>query len=128
MNAPISLLNRPLEDRRRVPRVPFQRPARALQGGRPISVRVVDLSARGALIVLPLGVAMQPGAKFRLEIDTAGRTIAIDVCVVHLRGPRVGVRCGAMAEEDRRALAMLVERELGSAALVERPLCAMGGR
>lgn len=128
MNAPMPNLRPLTKERRRVPRVPFQRPARMVRGDRSTPVRVVDLSARGALLVLPFGACVRPGAPLRLEIDSAGRTICIPARVVHLRGSRVGLRCGALTVEDQTALAALVERELGSADMLDRALCVMGGR
>lgn len=112
-------------ERRHVPRVPFQRPARVRMDGREWPVRVLDLSLNGAFIALPRRCRTTAGERLTFEIDHADRTLSIEAIVVRVRGKRVGVRCVAMRSEVAEAIRDLVARELGQPELADRALAAL---
>ena len=117
------------EDRRRFSRVSFERPAMFTVGGATCMAEVVDLSLRGALLMVPPAFRAERGAPSTLEIrlDGADAVIRLEGEVVHRAGTRAGMRCTSMDLESVAHLRRMVELNLGDEELLHREFAALIG-
>ncbi len=117
------------EDRRRFSRVSLERPAIFTVGGATCMAEVVDLSLKGALLVLPPAFRAERGSRCGLELrlDGADAVIRLEGEVVHRAGPRAGVRCNSIDLESVAHLRRMVELNLGDEDLLHRELAALIG-
>jgi hypothetical protein len=90
---------------------------------------VVDLSLKGALLLLPEGAQVKPGDPCLLSVTLSqmdvGIAMAGEVAHVELDGRRVGLLCRSIDIESITHLRRLLEMNLGDARLLERELKAL---
>lgn len=114
-------------ERRHFSRIAFAGPAALISTEARLSVQVLDLSLKGALLLLPAGHGLQPGQLCLLDLSLApheGRiTMAVDVA--HVLDDRAGLLCRAIDIESMTHLRRLIEINLGDAQLAERDLRAL---
>jgi len=116
-------------DRRQFSRVLFQTSARVLLEGVPISVHVIDISLRGALVRLGAPAHPLPGMLCILELALGeGETvIRMTAEVAHGETDNLGLICREIDLDSMTHLRRLVELNLGDEALLDRELSALCG-
>jgi hypothetical protein len=117
------------DERRRFSRIAFHRPATLCAGGSAMTVGVLDVSLKGALVEVPPGLAAEPGARCSLTIhlDAGESVIQLDGEVAHHRGSKLGVRCTSVDLESVGHLRRVVELSLADEHLLDRELATLIG-
>lgn len=114
-------------ERRHFSRIAFAGPAQLVTVDERLPVQVLDLSLKGALLLLPEGAAIEAGALCLLDLPLApheGR-IAMAAQLAHVNGDRAGLLCLGIDIESITHLRRVIELNLGDAALAERDLKAL---
>ena len=111
-------------ERRHFVRVGFDAPALLATATAAFSVHVLDLSLKGALIMMPAQAALGRGTLCQLTIPLAdtGNHIAMSTEVAHVQGLRTGLLCKGIDLDSVTHLRRLIELQLGDPALLERDL------
>ena len=112
-------------ERRHFVRVGFEAPALLTTATDTFSVQVLDLSLKGALLLLtPAQSRLEPGMLCQLTIPLAetDNHIAMAAEVAHLHGLHAGLLCRAIDLDSVTHLRRLIELQLGDPALLERDL------
>jgi hypothetical protein len=112
------------QERRDFWRATFHSPARlTCTTGVTYETRVCDLSLKGAMLEMPEGWQGLEGESYRLQVDLSPEVaIRMQTTVVHVQGPRVGLRCDEIDIDSITALRRLVELNSGDAEMLEREL------
>ena len=105
-------------------RVGFDAPALLTTATAAFSVHVLDLSLKGALIMVPAQAALGQGTLCQLTIPLAdtGNHIAMSTEVAHVQGLHTGLLCKGIDLDSVTHLRRLIELQLGDPALLERDL------
>lgn len=109
-------------ERRHFSRIAFAGPAQLVTVDQRLPVQVLDLSLKGALLLLPPGSGVEPGALCLLDLPLAphdGR-ITMAAQLAHVEGDRAGLLCLGIDIESITHLRRVIELNLGDATLVER--------
>ena len=111
-------------ERRHFVRVGFDAPALLTTATAAFSVHVLDLSLKGALIMVPAQAALGQGTLCQLTIPLAdtGNHIAMSTEVAHVQGLHTGLLCKGIDLDSVTHLRRLIELQLGDPALLERDL------
>jgi len=111
-------------ERRHFVRVGFDAPALLTTATAAFSVHVLDLSLKGALIMVPAQAALGQGTLCQLTIPLAdtGNHIAMSTDVAHVQGLHTGLLCKGIDLDSVTHLRRLIELQLGDPALLERDL------
>ena len=111
-------------ERRHFVRVGFDAPALLTTATAAFSVHVLDLSLKGALIMVPAQAALVQGTLCQLTIPLAdtGNHIAMSTEVAHVQGLHTGLLCKGIDLDSVTHLRRLIELQLGDPALLERDL------
>jgi hypothetical protein len=111
-------------ERRHFVRVGFDAPALLTTATAAFSVHVLDLSLKGALIMVPAQAALRQGTLCQLTIPLAdtGNHIAMSTEVAHVQGLHTGLLCKGIDLDSVTHLRRLIELQLGDPALLERDL------
>lgn len=115
------------DERRQYSRIAFHTPARLILDDGDIDVVVLDISLKGALIDLPAGKSVAPGASGTLHVILTEMEdrISMSVRVAHHIDSRAGLLCLALDLDSVTHLRRLVELNLGDPELLERELSAL---
>ena len=112
-------------ERRHFIRVLFQAPGWLSTDNHSLSVQVLDLSLKGALVAaletLPVGTACQLTVPLA-ETDTS---ITMSVQVAQMQNYHLGLVCRSIDLDSVTHLRRLIELQLGAPALLERDLAAL---
>ena len=111
-------------ERRHFVRVGFEAPALLTTGAHSFTVRVLDLSLKGALLMAPAAAELEAGMPCQLTIPLAetGNHIAMATEVAHVDGRQTGLLCRSIDLDSVTHLRRLIELQLGDPALLERDL------
>ena len=111
-------------ERRHFVRVGFDAPALLTTATAAFSVHVLDLSLKGALIMVPAQAALGQGTLCQLTSPLAdtGNHIAMSTEVAHVQGLHTGLLCKGIDLDSVTHLRRLIELQLGDPALLERDL------
>jgi hypothetical protein len=111
-------------DRRRHPRFPFHGHASLRRGDTGWPVRLLDVSRRGALVVVPEAWCGEPGSRYELVIPVVpgAEYVRAEAVVRRRAGRLVGLACDALDLSSLVALSRLVDLNLGSPELLGRDL------
>ena len=111
-------------ERRHFVRVGFDASALLTTATAAFSVHVLDLSLKGALIMVPAQAALGQGTLCQLTIPLAdtGNHIAMSTEVAHVQGLHTGLLCKGIDLDSVTHLRRLIELQLGDPALLERDL------
>lgn len=111
-------------ERRHFIRVGFDAPAQLATAAHVLGVQVLDLSLKGALVIVPAAAQPVPGTLCRLTVALADTSnhIAMSVEVAHTQGDTVGLLCKSIDLDSVTHLRRLIELQLGDPALLERDL------
>ena len=111
-------------ERRHFVRVGFDAPALLTTSTDAFRVHVLDLSLKGALIMVPAQADLEPGMLCQLTIPLAetGNHIAMSTEVAHTEGLHTGLLCRGIDLDSVTHLRRLIELQLGDPALLERDL------
>lgn len=114
-------------ERRHHLRIAFASPAQLIAGERPLEVRVLDLSLKGALVRLPEDAGVLAGAAclLRVDLDEAGAQICMQCTLAHVEAGQAGLVCHSIDIDSVTHLRRLVELNLGNAELLQRELSAL---
>lgn len=112
-------------EKRRFKRIPFDMPARIVSTA---TVRVIDISLKGALIVKPAKWKGSKGDNFVIEIplDSGAAVIRMDMSVAHIEAEHIGLTCEHIDLDSITHLRRLVELNLGDDELLHRELAELG--
>jgi len=117
------------DERRLHSRIAFHSPAELVFPDRTISVVVLDLSLKGALISLPSGIAIDQQSVCMLHVHLNDAeikdNISMEARVAHCDGARAGLLCLMIDIDSVTHLRRLVELNLGDPTLLERELSAL---
>ena len=121
--APIGLLGCSMQQLIHHPRVKRQ----LTTGDGCFSVHVLDLSLKGALVVLSPGVDLQPGALCQLVVPLTSTHdhIAMSTEVAHVEGRCAGLLCHSIDLDSVTHLRRLIELQLGAPHLLDRDLAEL---
>ncbi len=114
-------------ERRHFSRIAFAGPAQLVTVEQRLPVQVLDLSLKGALLLLPESSDVEPGALCLLDLPLApheGR-ITMAAQLAHVNGDRAGLLCLGIDLESITHLRRVIELNLGDATLAERDLKAL---
>jgi len=113
------------DEQRRFKRIPFDMPGRIVSTS---TVRVIDVSLKGALIVKPPKWKGTRGDTISIEIplDSGESVIRMDTRVAHIEAERIGLVCEHIDLDSITHLRRLVELNLGDDELLHRELAELG--
>jgi PilZ domain len=105
-------------------RVPFHADITLHLGDAQLTVHLLDIAIKGALVEIPDGARVIVGENCRLVMPLAdsGDEIVMGARVVHLEGQHVGIECSSIDIDSLTKLRRLIELNLGDAALADREL------
>ncbi|MDH5205087.1 MAG: PilZ domain-containing protein [Hylemonella sp.] len=114
------------QERRQFQRSVFHGPAHLCLEDRELVVGLLDVSMKGALVVLDEGVSIEVGQRciLRIELGSAA-VIQMDAVATHVDGHRVGLRCDYIDIDSATHLRQLVERNAQDPSLLERDLARL---
>lgn len=112
-------------EQRRFKRIPFDMPGRIVST---TTVRVIDVSLKGALIVKPPKWKGSKGDPISIEIplDSDASVIRMDMRIAHVDAGRIGLVCEHIDLDSITHLRRLVELNLGDDELLQRELAELG--
>ena len=111
-------------ERRHFIRVGFDAPAQLITPTAMVVVQVLDLSLKGALVIVPANAALASGMRCQLTMALADTDtqIAMWAEVAHLQDDTIGLLCTDIDLDSVTHLRRLIELQLGDPALLERDL------
>lgn len=114
-------------ERRHYVRVGFDASAQLTTALGTFSVHVLDLSLRGALLEIPEGVVVPPGAPCQLVVPLAQASDSIAMAgeIAHIVDRHAGLLCRTIDLDSVTHLRRLIELQLGDPALLERDLAEL---
>lgn len=114
-------------ERRHFIRVTFDSPAQLATADGNYSVHVLDLSLKGALVILSPGVFLQPGTLCQLTVPLTSTHdhIAMSTEVAHVEGRCAGLLCRSIDLDSVTHLRRLIELQLGAPFLLDRDLAEL---
>lgn len=114
-------------ERRQYSRIAFHAPAQLTLIDQEISVVVLDLSLKGALVRLPAETKLKEGvlASLLVRLDEQGDHIRMETRASHTEGRYVGLLCLSIDLDSVTHLRRLVELNLGSEELLQREVSAL---
>lgn len=114
----------PVDGLRQFSRIPFDAEVLLHLHDRTISVRLIDIAFKGALVQTATLQALVPGEKCRLvlPLTDGGDGVAMAGKIVHLEDTHVGIECQDIDVASLTRLRRLIELNLGDAELMNREL------
>ncbi len=105
-------------------RIPFRAEATLRLHDRTITVQLLDIAFKGALLetVVPLALVPQEGCSLILPLTDGGDAIIMSGKIVHLEDRRVGMACNDIDVTSLTRLRRLIELNTGDAELMNREL------
>ncbi|WP_271410659.1 PilZ domain-containing protein [Pseudomonas sp. Q1-7] len=114
-------------ERRRFHRINFDAATIITQGDKSWMVELHDISLKGLLVIRPEDWAGDPAKPFDANIDLgADIQVSMEVELTRDQGDQLGFVCRHIDLDSISHLRRLVELNLGSEALLERDLTALG--
>lgn len=110
---------------RRFVRIPFNAPVELRIAGLTLSVQLVDISLRGALVESAEPQALELHTPCRLVLplaDSEDGAIHMNGSIVHLEGRHIGMQVLDLGIVDLTRLRRLIELNTGDSDLVDREL------
>lgn len=116
------------DEHRRFQRIPFETQAFISRGRQRWETQLVDISLKGALLILPAGWRGAAGDALDLELifDQGALVMRMQTAVAHCDGSRLGLTCLHIDLDSMAHLRRLVELNLGDADQLHRELSALG--
>lgn len=115
-----------VSERRKFWRTAFHAPAALASEGQRISVDIIDLSLKGALIEAPDGWHPGRGQSAELALPlSADACITMQMRVAHVESQRVGLKCEHIDLDSMTHLRKLVELNSGDPSMLERELAIL---
>lgn len=116
----------PSTERRQFSRIEFDSPAHLRTGTATLDVRIVDISLKGVLVLLPEDNTVAEAEQCRLTIPLTEEVhIEMTLEAAHRREQHVGFHCTHIDIESMGHLRRLVELNLGDAEMLRRELADM---
>ncbi|MFV8833512.1 PilZ domain-containing protein [Aquisalimonas sp.] len=116
----------PSTERRQFSRIQFDSPARLQTGVHALDVRIVDISLKGVLVLLPDAGTVSDAERCLLSIPLTDEVhIEMTLETAHRREQHVGFHCTHIDIESMGHLRRLVELNLGDADMLRRELADM---
>ena len=119
-----------IQDLRHFSRIPFDAEVLLHLHDRTISVQLIDIALKGALVqtTLPQALALQEKCRLELPLTDGGDGVVMAGKVVHLEGQHVGIECQDIDVASLTQLRRLIELNTGDADLMSRELSHLFGR
>jgi hypothetical protein len=117
-------------ERRNFIRVTFSAPAQLLALAGKFSVKVHDLSFKGALVTGKEALALPLGTQCELHVilDTGSTQIDMNAEIAHKEGDQIGLLCRNIDIDSMTHLRRLIELQLGDPSLLELELSELLAR
>lgn len=114
-------------ERRHFVRVAFDAPAQLTTIEDRFETKVIDLSLKGALLMMPAKAKVKIGAPCLLSVKLTqmDESIAMAAEIASIRGSLVGLICRSIDIDSITHLRRLIEINLGEPHLLERELLAL---
>lgn len=116
------------QEKRRFQRILFDAPVTLRYGNHTQETRLVDISLKGALTLIPDNWQGNDSSEIELQLVLGGDVESIDmrVSVAHQDSEHLGLSCRHIELDSISSLRRLVELNLGDPELLERELAALG--
>lgn len=115
------------DDQRNFRRIPFDAAVEVESGGQRYPAELLDISLKGALVLLPQDHRASQGETGAVHIRlTEDQGIHMQTTVAHVEGRRAGFRCDHIDVDSITHLARIVELNTGDPELLHRELSALG--
>lgn len=121
----------PIKGLRHYARIPFEAEVLLHLHDRTISVQLIDLALKGALVQTgtPEPLVLQEQCRLVLPLTDGGDGVVMAGKIVHLEGRHVGIECQDIDVTSLTRLRRLIELNTGDADLMKRELSHLfGGR
>lgn len=114
----------PIKNLRHFSRVPFGAEVLLQLHDRTLTVQLIDIALKGALVQTgtPLALVPQETCRLVLPLTQGGETITMAGKIVHLEGTHVGIQCLDIDVLSLTQLRRLIELNTGDAELMQREL------
>jgi len=118
------------DNRRQFSRILFRSEAQLFSPTLQISVSVIDLSLKGALVqpIDPVYIEVGTPCTLKIHLNEHETLIRMESTVVHHEGRRFGLACREIDLESLTHLRRLVELNLGDESLLHRELTALAAQ
>ena len=115
------------DNRRHFSRILFKTRARLLTPADSLSVNLIDLSFKGALVRLGTPIHPEIGSQCTLELslNDSGDIIRMEMNIIHQENGCLGLSCREIDLDSMIHLRRLVELNLGDESLLNRELSAL---
>lgn len=120
----------PVKSLRHFSRIPFTAEVQLHLHDRTLSVQLIDIALKGALVQTATAQALVPGEKCRLvlPLTDGGEGVVMAGKVVHLEDSHVGIECQDIEVASLTRLRRLIELNTGDAELMNRELAHLFAR
>lgn len=114
---------------RKYARIPFAAQVLLHVNGQTLTVHLLDIALKGALVQTNAPEPLKLHEKCRLELPLAedGAGVTMSGAIVHLDHQHVGIACDAMDLTSLTRLRRLIELNTGDTALMDRELSHLFG-
>lgn len=114
-------------DQRNFRRIPFDAAVEVESGGQRFAAELLDVSLKGALVLLPADHRVAAGETGAIHIRlTEDERIHMQTTVAHVEERRAGFRCDHIDVDSITHLARIVELNTGDPDNLHRELSALG--
>lgn len=114
-------------DQRNFRRIPFDAAVEIESGGERFAAQLLDVSLKGALVLLPPDQQVAAGASAAVHIRLSDdQRIHMQTTVAHVEARRAGFRCDHIDVDSITHLARIVELNTGDPGGLHRELSALG--
>lgn len=120
----------PVKHLRQYARIPFAAQVQLHLRGKTISVQLIDIALKGALVQADAVQTLELHEKCRLVLPLAddGEGLEMAGQIVHLNGPYIGIECQDIDITSLTRLRRLLELNTGDAELMDRELSHLFAR
>ena len=112
-------------ERRHFIRVLFQAPGWLTTQHDSVPVQVLDVSLKGALVVVLETLPVGTGCRLTVPLTETGESITMAMRVAQVQDHHLGLACRSIDLDSVTHLRRLIELQLGDPALLERDLAAL---
>lgn len=118
------MITLPTESHRLFSRVPFFAQVSLQVQGQTLSVELLDIALKGALVRIaePLVLSLHEKCRLNLPLADGQESIVMNGKVAHLQGQNVGMACEDIDLQSLTRLRRLLELNTGDADLMDREL------
>jgi hypothetical protein len=114
----------PAKDLRKFVRIPFNTDVQLRLSDRTLTVQLMDIALKGALVQSDAAqtLALNDSCRLRLPLADDGEGLTMTGKIVHLEAPLIGIECLDIDVVSLTRLRRLIELNSGDPALIDRDL------